>query len=364
MKNIYWFLVCFCASIIVGCGNTATGEGDKPASGTLVLRSDRYVIKNNGEQAALTTTLDGVELGVDAVRYVVGGQTLQSNLFSSEALGVHKAYAYYGEKRSNEVVLNVIDSLPRHVKNSALICVTAAWCIYCPLGANVVAQAQEVFPGRVVPMFFHRYPGGSTQKPSDPFDIRQASEMTQWLGQGMGLPTLRIDNSYNIDGNSNAYDFNRSLEVGGAEGAPLGLAIETTYDPSSRVLKYKISSAQRSDLREKKLMLCGWLTESGMIWPQAHFKQGVIEDYEHKNVVRAALFDDGCLGHEIPAEFLGAKSEYSYSGEFTLSQEWVADNMYLNVYVYDLAGLHTYNHEILNVQRVKLGQSVSYIYMQ
>lgn len=364
MKTTFTLLLLFSTLFFTSCNDSPTNDVPDLGGKTLLLTSNHMVIKNNGELAKFKVQYDGEDVTSSPdLKMYINGSFSSGVTYSSTERKEHWIYASYREVTSNKLRIYVVDSMPRYVKNSALICVTAAWCVYCPLGAGVVEDAMNVYDGRIVPMFFHRYQPGESTKPADPFHIGESVDMTDWLSRGRALPTLRVDNTYDINGNSAPEEFISSLEMGGVEGAKLGLSIDSKYDKATRTLAYTIRSTQRHDMTDKKLMMVAWITENGMVSPQAHFKQGVINSYVHKNVVRASLFKEGCVGVELPKDCLVSQGEYVVSGEYVVAEGFDPENMYLNAYIYDFDGNNTVYHQILNTQRVRFGDSRPYLYM-
>ena len=76
-----------------------------------------------------------------------------------------------------------------------------------------------------------------------------------------------------------------------------------------------------------------YVIENGIIAPQKHFSEGLIEEYEHGHVLRASM-NNGIIGDFIGTDIaIGTKFEKSYS--LNIDTEWVADSLYVIPFIYN-----------------------------
>ncbi len=128
------------------------------------------------------------------------------------------------------------------------------------------------------------------------------------------------------------------------------IQMDVAYDAGSHQLEVEIGvdAILPSD---GTYHLSVFLTESNIIKPQRTnnpaYPSGVIEDYNHKYVLRAAL--NGAFGEQVSTGPVSAGDSFSRSYSLVLDEEWVADHCSLIAFVYDGDGM-----EIIQVEEAAL----------
>lgn len=114
------------------------------------------------------------------------------------------------------------------------------------------------------------------------------------------------------------------------------IQLDIAYDPGSRQLELEVEVDALLP-SEGPHHLSVFLTESHIIKPQRtnhpDHPSGVIEDYNHKYVLRTAL--NGTFGEQLCQGPVSPGDSFSRTYALVLDEEWVADHCSLVVFVYD-----------------------------
>jgi len=165
-------------------------------------------------------------------------------------------------------------------------------CVNCPQGAEAVEAIIANYPDEVVSLTLHAgdfsVPFSSSE---EVFDIEETDDLNTFF-EIIGYPAAVIDRTV-FEGHDQEAIAGQlsSWEVFTEERltltTPVNLSIENTYDEETRKLKTRVEIVYTEAVEEEhKLSL--FLAESGIIDPQLS-ENGIIQDYEHKHVVRDML---------------------------------------------------------------------------
>lgn len=223
-------------------------------------------------------------------------------------------------------------------RNLLIMEFTGNSCLNCPTGAAVVEQIKEdEAPGRVISVGLHPYgshftePVASLHTPTYKQDLRcdAATALFDYY-QPSGFPAAVFNGLKSSLSGSTGDWIQRASEALTAT-SYITLSADCQYDESSRLLTVDYNVIFLDDIA-KKLNITVWLVENKIMGTQTMPDGKLNLNYEHNHVLRASL--NGDWGTELGSKF-DAESMLAGSAEMTLSEEWVAENCDVVVYIYN-----------------------------
>lgn len=200
---------------------------------------------------------------------------------------------------------------------------TGKGCSNCPKGSREIENLLSLYPDNLVVVSIHAgFFASPDFFPIGVHDLRtdEGEDLFDYLGPNSGYPAGVI----------NRTSFNGELQLTASAWAgyigneindePLvEFQLVKSYDTQSRTISVRISGRAKTsvsgDLRASVMII-----EDGIIDAQDDFEAGgVVEDYEHKHVLRAMLtkFDGESFASEL---LLGETFELQFSG--AIAPEW------------------------------------------
>lgn len=210
-------------------------------------------------------------------------------------------------------------------------------CINCPTGAETVERIKEdEGADRVISVGLH--PDGSFYTNPVPslhptphmqdFRCRAATALFEYYSPS-GFPAAVFNGSKSSMSTSIQ---NWQQKASEALAIPSNITISAScgYDSDSRKLSVDYEVGFLDDVNSP-LNVTVWLVENKIMGTQTMPNGDTNMDYEHNHVLRASL--NGDWGESIGSSF-EAESKKTGSASMTLSEEWVAENCDVVVYVY------------------------------
>jgi hypothetical protein len=272
---------------------------------TLTLSKDK--ILSDGVDSASIKIVN--QTGLDVKEYVTiynNDMIFSQKAFRSTTPSISKIYASFGNIKSNEVVVEVIeDKNLKFEKNVLIEQYTGTWCGWCPRAIFQIENLQ-VTDKNIAHIALHL---------SDEMTFNMSMMLFQSFGF-TGIPTIHADRSLVWNGNNGAISPLHSP-------ARAGLAIKVSGASSNVTADVKLKFGM--DFSEN-LKLSVYLLDDGLIANQAnnyndepsspYYKKGSpMVNFIHKNVlikIGTDMFGDG-----IPADSIGIRTTYSRTFNFT-----------------------------------------------
>ena len=199
---------------------------------------------------------------------------------------------------------------------------TSVGCVYCPNLASSIKSVQEKQPGKIIPVAFHLNYGDAdpmVQPECEKFYKRVVFEDSQSISLPMLAMNFRKGSQKVVDQEEKILS-----EIAYQEeeySASSGVAINTTYDKSSRKLEVTARFISEVTQSAKYHII---LVEDGIKYEQTGAETA---DYTHNNVFRY-ISSDNLKGADLN---LGAPltpgMEYEVTKTITLKKDWNPDNM-------------------------------------
>lgn len=216
---------------------------------------------------------------------------------------------------------------------------TAMKCTYCPDGTRIANEIKDEHGEQFIIVSLHT---GALASPEpeypDDFRTEEGNELYK-LAQNPPQPAAMIDR---LDYDTPQFVKYRQNDMWANEvdriltskpTANIGILAELDFEESTRSVCLTTKFKATTDLTDRDLYWTAYLLESKIIAPQ---KDGSnhIEEYEHNHMFRTSF--NGTYGVPLPEGFEGTtNSVICDSRQLTLSDEWVADNCGVVVFVYD-----------------------------
>lgn len=351
-----WIQFCLIA-VLVSVATACSSDDDK--TGGLELTSSVSQITADGADYVTFKVMNGAQ-DVTAQSIIYRGTTpIDGATFTSTTVGEYKFTAKYANTLSNEVTVKVVE-VATYAKKALLPIWTSTNCVACPYMEKQLSEKWLTGrPNQIVPMYFHTT---LMAEDDDPFIVKGsngkvlfAGDMKGWFNAGSGLPSAVIDADYAITYVDPASRFDVAL----SRGTHTGIAMETTVSGST--LSVKVRTQGDADY-EYETGLAVWLIENNLIFEQ-NSETGVINDFTHNYVVRAALCDS-FYGVSIPSDKCKAGQEYTYQYTYQIPADFNKDNLQVVAYVYHNVPklVSTSEHLVVNAQVVKAGETLGYEY--
>ncbi len=356
-----------------GDDNPESGYGNVP-EGTLRIFADKNKIAADGNEEVTFTIMYGSQDVSNAktlqlIRTFEGDDkymTYGANKFSTVTPGTYKfraKYYYAGNHDSDNEVEVVAEQFfsgeeKNYLRRYFGTYFTSTGCTSCPLSAKGLKELQAARPGEISIASFHTH-----FNMTDPMTIPETDEFRAALGGFQGLPAFfwNMRKSSYFGGASTGLQYADSIEKESDEYQTYcGVAINTSYDKSSSRLDITAGITSNRPVVFRYLVL---LVEDGIpaVGEYEQQSNSKLENYVHDNVVRKVL--TGVSGNRLNDNLpLSVGVEAKASESVTLDAGWKAENMRVIVAAMtsDDGG---YNWTVNNVNECKVGESVSYSYI-
>jgi thiol-disulfide isomerase/thioredoxin len=263
--------------------------------------------------------------------------------------------SYTGELTVTLAKSSAIGDPPETFTKKVLIeDITATWCGYCPDAMPRIWQIEETYKGQIVTIAVHA---------SDTLQVTGTPELNKYFNL-TGYPSGRIDRvPFGLEVCMNRGAWGSAAAVQASRTATCGLAIDASTPGTVDVY-----SAYTDDL-SGDLRLSVYLVEDSVTGrpeyaqnnyynddPTSPFFQrgNPMTDYVHENVLRARLTDD-IYGITIPTT-----AGTAHKNTFTFATSGFRQAQCYIVAFIERKGASYDQHEVLNVQKVKVGQIQSW----
>lgn len=199
---------------------------------------------------------------------------------------------------------------------------TSTGCVYCPTLATAIKSVQDSHPGTIIPVAFHLNYGETdpmTQPQCEKFYKRVAYDG----GQEISLPMLALNFRKGSQKLVNQEDkiLSEIAYQTEAFSTSCGVAINTTYDKSSRKLEVTARFISEVTQSAKYHII---LVEDGVEYAQTGSETA---DYTHNNVFRY-ISSDNLKGTDLNlGNPLTPGMEYQVTKTITLNKAWNPDAM-------------------------------------
>lgn len=317
---------------------TITFRVDQPIRQDLAVQTDKSTIVSDGADFAVLKCIDTSSGGRDvtaSVTFYADGIRLPSNILRSTKNGAISIVAKTDGQESRPLnVTGQVDlaAVPRLYVEEF----TATWCPQCPRAIHMIDEASK--DDKVVAVAFHGYP--------DPF----FTHATRTVGDALnvtGYPSIvaNRDTYQHILTSGNPTNITSRIP----RSTTVGIAVETQL--TGRTLSGTINV--RSSRTERKARWIAIITEDNLIADQKNstgFFPHIGDGFSHSHVYRGAIggVNDGTV-FDLPKD-----NTQKIPVSINIDPKFVPQNCKLVVLILGSDG------KVLNVQRVKLGGSISY----
>ena len=312
----------------------------------LVVQTDKSTIVSDGADFAILKCTDSSRGGRDVtadVEFFADGQKLQNNILKSQKVGNISIIA----KLKNQ------ESAPLQIKGQTTLSAvpklyveefTGTWCPYCPSAIHMVDEASK--DPRVVAVALHSGANSKGNPRYDPFFSPATAIMVKALGVS-GYPSIVA----NRDRHQHIPTYGNPVAITGRipTSTTVGIAMETSLSGRTLSAIINVRSAEARGAAHWVAII----TEDKLIADQSNGTgryHHIGRNFSHDHVYRGSHGNirDG-ISFNLPKE---TTQRLTFS--LDLDSNFVLSNCRLVVLVMDA------DHKVLNVQTVKLGESISY----
>jgi thiol-disulfide isomerase/thioredoxin len=236
-------------------------------------------------------------------------------------------------------------------KNVLIEDLTGTWCGFCPHAMEMIWPIEAQYGNRIVTIGMHA---------RDLLEVEETKGINTYF-KNSGFPMGRIDRvAYNGQVCMSRGDFSAATKLCIAKSAVCGLAIDAAT-PGTATVHAAFIGNQTGNIRLNVFLVEDSVTgypqaNSYNTIPGSHFYQlgNPLVNYVHENVFRAFLTKDS-TGIPISADpTTPHRSSYTFSTTvYRQAQCWIV------AFVERWAAAYT-EHEVLNVQRVRVGEVQSW----
>jgi Outer membrane protein Omp28 len=340
-----------------GGGNSGGGTTDDIKSLTVVSNKDS-IYADGYDVAVLAAKDDKNNYVTNKVEFYAGNDKLTATSFKSAVAGTYAITARY--KGISSPAFNIRVIRPRFTRKVLIEDYTGAWCGWCPLMSYALIQREQTSPNLIVSAVHYgpAAPGGT----HDPFHSTLSSSLasrynvnaypTAIINRNIYTGSETVDNQLNF-----AFGLGRpraGLSINSAlAGSSLTGSVKVTFDDdfTSSTVKMVIMLVEDSLKANQTNYLSG---HSSYTSHPYYTQPGVMPNYNHNAVLRAA--SGSILGDVVPAANTGKNAEYTANFSFNVGS-YNAANCRIIAFVMTETGSQ---HEVINAQRVKAGQSQNY----
>ncbi len=215
---------------------------------------------------------------------------------------------------------------------------TGHLCPNCPEGKQAAQQLKAIFGDRIVEISIHN---GVFARPvpgqfANDYRTTFGNEIASHFGVNQ-YPTGMISRtSYEGSTVLSPAAWGSALNQLINNEPTIKIKIETTYNSASRKLDVSLTADMLSDL-DGTYFIAAFIVENGIISAQKTndpaYPSGIIDDYEHNHVLRAAI--NSTWGEKITETGVNTEDSFSYNYSITLNQTWQASNCKVVAYIYN-----------------------------
>ncbi len=225
---------------------------------------------------------------------------------------------------------------------------TGHQCPNCPEGSAIAAEIKDWYGDRVVIMSIH---AGWFARVSDgmfsyDFQTEEGNALNNFFGVNQNPIGMVNRTPFNANPLMGPYAWWDAVAQAIEQEPAFGLELELSFDAGSANLTAGIDvhTLMQSSCQYR---LSVFLTESGIIKPQRtnnpDFPSGVIEDYEHKYVLRTSF--NGTWGEMVNESSIKVGDNFTFGYTITLDQDWVPENCSVVAFIY-----HATTMEVIQVE--------------
>lgn len=211
---------------------------------------------------------------------------------------------------------------------------TGVTCVQCPGGSAEIEALLGIHGSRLVAVSIHAG-DFSFPFPDSQVDFRsdEGNQLINYLGSPYGYPSAVI-NRKKFDGEFDLQlgkdQWAGYIELEKAETPKVRIGVRTDYNESTGGITVDAKLFVDETVDNPNARISVMITESGIVDKQDS-TNGIIEDYEHKHVLRGML--TSFQGDAIPFDLVaGAEGEITFTG--TLGADWVPDKCKVIVLVH------------------------------
>lgn len=205
-------------------------------------------------------------------------------------------------------------------------------CIGCPIGHEMIHLIEDNYPERVHAIAIHA--GFFAEPGNDGPDFRcnDSDDLLERFNNPNAFPQGSV-NSMNFDDltSPDAWSSIVAAAFQESENNPqafIKFSQSITAEKISAEIVVEFSQELTGDYN-----LSVFVVENGVVAPQKHFSEGLIEEYEHSHILRASM-NNGIIGDLVATNpTVGTEFEKSFS--LNIDTEWVADSLHVIPYIYN-----------------------------
>ncbi len=221
-------------------------------------------------------------------------------------------------------------------------------CPNCPEGSQIAKDLSNFYGDQMIVMSIHS--GFFSEPTTSPFDYDFRTEEGEAIHDFFGVSSYPVGMI-----NRKSFDADRLMSPS-AWGEAISQIIDIEPDLRIDISLNLNSKAKQLEVNfnvhalknlEKQYYISAFITENMIIKPQRtnnpDYPDGVIENYEHNNVLRKSV--NRTWGEQLNEEPMFPGDVFSKSYSVYLDDEWETENCNLVVFVYD-----ENSHEIIQVE--------------
>lgn len=321
-----------CNECKVGASADYLYDGSAPSTGNLTLTADLTEITADGKSTAtFTVKQDGAAVNGAEITCTTTGEKLSGNTFTTTMAGSYDFIATYAGAVSNTVTITATKSenpTPgtevNYVRHHAIMDLTGAWCSQCPSGLQTLKTLIRQMSGEETMHILGLHDNTSG---ADAMALPLTNTIFSDFGlQGYPSYVINLEEAGTL---TNEWaDLRAYLFAAMGEPAECGVALESSYDASSRTAEVEIKVTSNLS---KTYRVALYLLEDGIEHPQKN-GSAMINDYIHDHVVRM-LISSTYKGDRLGDATAGQELTKSYTA--TLDEGLVAENCSLCVMIID-----------------------------
>lgn len=230
-------------------------------------------------------------------------------------------------------------------------------CVNCPAAHDLASDLHTVYGNQLITVAIH---AGYFAQPDDaPWDYDFTTTVGDEISTTFNLTATPIGMINRIaDGGSQLiptgdWATKVSAQLDSLDEFPeLYIYLESNYNSGSNSVAIDAEVTFFENMPAGKYNLCVMITEDGIIAPQKDNREtdGEIMDYEHNHVLRGAV--NGSWGTELIDGSIIMDDIFNESFNYTLGNDWVAENCNIIAFVYYADGANQY--QIIQAQEISL----------
>lgn len=317
---------------------------------TLSANSASYFL---GEDVVFSVTgNNGVNLNNQATISMVGGNDLTGNVYTTTYEGTIGFTATFEGLTSPVYEITVLPAPTKFEQNVLIEDYTGTWCGWCPRISHAIELVEQQTTNAVIAAI-HRGNSDPGSAYYDPYNF-SAGVLEDLIGlQGYPTGMLNRTTEWNYPEPNNVSQV-INLTSGQAD---VGLALSPSLNGSTMNIEVRVKFGGQFSASSAKLVV--YILEDNLIFDQVNYTSyygggAIISNFEHHNVVRAALTN--LLGDQIPASEFSADNIYEASYTVAIpSNISVQQNMSVAAFV-----INGNTNAVLNVRGANFGDTQTF----